>query len=295
MDNFEKTVKTFCRTLKACSAEQQLVANEVWKSFITFIEEILLAFHIKIGSSDTINVKQLIFQDLVDLICHLQPEQHENEVLYLARLQDAKEDRLSSLHRTVTICKDNLQLAEKEVLQKKMKEQEKKDIMDFMTMITNIIQGLTSKPYDSHLQSLIERMKKHRGTFTFKDEEMDVEEINKRNLGKMIIRYIGHEGVNEKRGLRRLLQACIDYLQTEAEGVWKNASITIYDDDDDAYTIASGTRKHQFICSMQNGEPRINEIKPVSEHKKPKINHKPSPETIHDPFQKENDSKCQIS
>lgn len=120
---------------------------------------------------------------------------------------------------------------------------------------------------------------------------MDVEEINKRNLGKMIIRYIGHEGVDEKPGLRRLLQACIDYLQTEAEGVWKNASITIYDDDDDdVYTIASGTRKHQFICSMQNGEPRINEIKPVS-GKIPKINKKPSTETTHE----KNDSKCQIS
>lgn len=126
MEHFEKTLNTFCRTLKACSAEQQLVANEVWKSFMTFIEEILLAFHIKIGSSDTINVKQLLFQDLVELICHLQTGQHENDVLYLARLQDAKEDRLSSLHRTVTMCKDNLQVAEKEVLRKKMKEQEKK-------------------------------------------------------------------------------------------------------------------------------------------------------------------------
>lgn len=125
-----------------------------------------------------------------------------------------------------------------------------------------------NKPNDSHLQSLIERMKKHRGTFSFKDEEMDVEEINKRNLGKMIVRYIGHEGVDQKRGLRRLLQACIDFLQTEAEGVWKNASITIYDDDDDVYTIASGRRKHQFICSMENGEPCINVIKSVSGHKK---------------------------
>lgn len=124
---------------------------------------------------------------------------------------------------------------------------------------------------------------------------MDVEEINKRNLGKMIVRYIGHEGVDKKRGLRRLLQACIDFLQTEAEGVWKNASITIYDDDDDVYTIASGWRKHQFICSMENGEPCINVIKSVSGHKKTKINHKPSTETTHDPFQKEIESKCPMS
>lgn len=124
---------------------------------------------------------------------------------------------------------------------------------------------------------------------------MDVEEINKRNLGKMIVRYIGHEGVDEKQDLRRLLQACIDFLQTEAEGVWKNASITIYDEDDNVYTIASGTRKHQFICSMENGEPRINVIKSVSEHKKPKIDHKPSTEITHDPSKKNHDPGCSIS
>lgn len=118
---------------------------------------------------------------------------------------------------------------------------------------------------------------------------MDVEEINKRNLGKMIVRYIGHEGVDEKPGLRRLLQACIDFLQTEAGGFWKNASITIYDEDDNMYKIASGTRKHQFICRMKNGEPFIKEKKSVSEHKKPKPNHKTSTETTHDPSHKGHD------
>lgn len=111
---------------------------------------------------------------------------------------------------------------------------------------------------------------------------MDVKEINKRNLGKMIVHYIGHEGVDEKRDLRHLLQACIDFLQTEDEGVWRNASITILDNvDGNMYTIASGTRKHQFMCSMKNG--------------KPCINHTPSTGTTHDPFQKEKYSECPIS
>lgn len=111
---------------------------------------------------------------------------------------------------------------------------------------------------------------------------MDVEEINKRNLGKMIVRYIGHEGVDEKPGLRRLLQACIDFLQTEAGGFWKNASITIYDEDDNMYKIASGTRKHQFICRMKNGEPFIKEKKSFSGHKEPKPLQNPPNETRHD-------------
>lgn len=96
----------------------------------------------------------------------------------------------------------------------------------------------------------------------------------------MIVRYIGHEGVDEKPGLRRLLQACIDFLRTEAEGFWKNASITIYDEDDEMYKIASGTRKHQFICRMKNGDPFIKEKKSSSEHKKSKPYHKPLTETI---------------
>lgn len=120
----------------------------------------------------------------------------------------------------------------------------------------------------------------------YQDEVIEVEEINKRNLGKMIIRHVGHEGVDEKPGLRRLLQACIDFLQTEAEGFWKNASITIYDEDANMYKIASGTRKHQFICRMKTGEPVIKEKKSVSEHKKPKPTN-----TTNDPSQ----TGCSIS
>lgn len=92
-----------------------------------------------------------------------------------------------------------------------------------------------------------------------------MEEINKRHLGKMIIQHVGHEGVEEKPVLRRLLQACIDFLQTETGHFWKNASITIYDDEDKMYKIASGTKKHQFICEMKNGEPFIKDRKAPSE------------------------------
>lgn len=296
MENFDLTVMNFFRTMEACNAEQRSLTSDFLESFSTYVEEILMALHISVGPTDTINIKQLLFQDLVELSCHIQqPQQHEKVILYLTTLQEAKKERLSSLHRTITTCRGNLQVAEQELLRKKMKEQEKKDIMDFLTMTTNIIQGIiTSNPNDRHLKSLVERMKEHRGTFSFQDELLDVEEINKRNLGKMIVRYIGHEGVDEKPGLRRLLQACIDFLQTEAAGFWKNASITIYDEDDNMYKIASGTRKHQFICRMKNGEPFIKEKKSVSEHKKPKPNHKTSTETTHQPSQKGQDHSCSV-
>lgn len=93
----------------------------------------------------------------------------------------------------------------------------------------------------------------------FQDEEVDVKEITKRNLGTMMIRFVGNEGVKEKPDLRRLFQACINFLQTDikGEGFWTNASITIYDDDINIYKIASGTRKHQFICRIKSGTPII--------------------------------------
>lgn len=68
----------------------------------------------------------------------------------------------------------------------------------------------------------------------------------------------------------------------------------IYDEDDNMYKIASGTRKHQFICRMKNGEPFIKEKKSVSEHKKPKPNHKTSTETTHHPSQKGQDHSCSV-
>lgn len=75
----------------------------------------------------------------------------------------------------------------------------------------------------------------------------------------MIIRNVGHEGTPDKHGLRRLLQACIDFLQTKEGDLWKNASITIYDEDDNMFKIKSGKMKHQFICQMTNGEPSVDD------------------------------------
>lgn len=98
----------------------------------------------------------------------------------------------------------------------------------------------------------------------------DVVVINKKELGKMIRDYSGNESAEKNEGLRKLLQTCIDFIQTEskAEAFWENASITIYDQEDNMYKITSGTRRHQFICRMKNGEPFIMEKKVVSQYTK---------------------------
>ena len=98
--------------------------------------------------------------------------------------------------------------------------------------------------------------------FQFLDEVIEVEVINKRVIGKVMIKYCGHEGTsNDKRtaSLRKLLQAVIDCLQNSHKHTnWRNAEVTVYDLDDNSFKIISGQGKHQFVVSDgDNGEPEI--------------------------------------
>lgn len=49
----------------------QIIVN-VNKYLSIFLQEILLAFHLSVGSTDTVDVKQKIFEDIIDLSRHLQ-------------------------------------------------------------------------------------------------------------------------------------------------------------------------------------------------------------------------------
>ncbi|XP_062597222.1 uncharacterized protein LOC134258699 [Saccostrea cucullata] len=292
MDDFKIRVMNFFRTLEACNGEQKSVFNDVLEAFNTFLEEVLLSKHITVGSSDTINVQELLYNDFLEMFRYLQPDMVEKLKIFLNRLKEAKQAHLNSLHGKISLFRTK-QVDEKIVLDMKMKDQERMDFVDFLFVTTNTMQGIIQRgPDDSTLKRILEKMRTHRGTFSYQDEVLEVEEINKRNLGKMIIRHVGHEGVDEKPDLRRLLQACIDHLQTESESFWRNASITIYDEDDNMYKIASGTKKHQFICRMKNGEPFIKDKKAVSEHKKPKQSQPPS--TAHGHPHKTQDKNCVI-
>lgn len=110
----------------------------------------------------------------------------------------------------------------------------------------------------------------------------------------MIVHYIGHEGIEDKSGLRRLLQACIDFLKTNPERSWRDASIAIYDEDDRMYKIASGSKTRQFICRMKDGEPFIKEKTSVAENQPRTQHYMPFHETPDDPPQARNDHICLI-
>ncbi|XP_062597192.1 uncharacterized protein LOC134258662 isoform X1 [Saccostrea cucullata] len=268
----------FVQTLQACDKQQQNIFFEIMESFNTFIEEILLARHVLVGATDTVNVQELLYRDFLELFRHLKmgPEEHERK--YLDKLKTVKENRLGGIHKKMTMFRSNTQITPEQIINVKMTEKEREDIIEFLAMATNILQGVMStRPGDQTLMDILKNLGTHRMTFDYRNEIIEVDEINKRSLGKMIIRYVGHEGSEEKPGLRRLLQACIDFLQKEGSGVWKNASFTIYDEDDNMYKIASGTRKYQFICRMKNGEPFIKEQMGGHSHKKPKTQHQQNP------------------
>ena len=74
--------------------------------------------------------------------------------------------------------------------------------------------------------------------------------ISKVSIGKAIIKLCGNEGTFDDSGLRRLLQAVIDYIPTEKDqSVWTNAEVEIYDVNFKRYTISSGNGDRKLYAS----------------------------------------------
>lgn len=154
-----------------------------------------------------------------------------------------------------------------------------------------LVDGIYNYWYDIYIQNYLLLYLIQCVSFKYQEELRTVNEINKRNLGMMIIHHVGHEGSEDKHGLRRLLQTCIDFLQTRTADVWRNASITIYDEDNNMYKIGSGEMKHQFICQMSNGEPFINDKMSVSSGS----TYRHCAETTDDPTKQGYKDKCLVS
>ena len=78
--------------------------------------------------------------------------------------------------------------------------------------------------------------------------------INKRTIGKLIVKYCGNEGKEEDPelavSLRRILQATITKLDTESEETWENAEIVIYDQLGNDFCIRSGEAMNKFVVQL---------------------------------------------
>ncbi|XP_046563752.1 uncharacterized protein LOC124272595 [Haliotis rubra] len=80
-----------------------------------------------------------------------------------------------------------------------------------------------------------------------------VEQINKRSLGKLIVKVVGHEGCKNakvEQVLRRQIQTCITHIDNYSQDTWADARVTFLGMDGSAYVIQSGDGKKRFIVRL---------------------------------------------
>ncbi|XP_078700540.1 uncharacterized protein LOC144927154 [Branchiostoma floridae x Branchiostoma belcheri] len=101
----------------------------------------------------------------------------------------------------------------------------------------------------------------------YKYEEMTVEEINKIQLGKLIIKYCGHEGTTDDEqtaSIRKLLQRAITNLEPQQKqypGVWRDAELKIFDLYGNGYVVKSGEGSVKFVAQItEKGDARLSKI-----------------------------------
>eukprot|EP00058_Branchiostoma_floridae_P013063 XP_002598551.1 hypothetical protein BRAFLDRAFT_66942 [Branchiostoma floridae] len=100
---------------------------------------------------------------------------------------------------------------------------------------------------------------------------MTVEEINKIQLGKLIIKYCGHEGTDDNEqtaSIRKLLQEAITNLEPKQEqypGVWRDAELKIFDLYGNGYVVKSGQGSVKFVAQITGkGDVELSKIKDES-------------------------------
>ena len=81
-----------------------------------------------------------------------------------------------------------------------------------------------------------------------------MEVINKRSIGKLIVKFCGNEGQKDDETLvvtlRRILQSVITKLDTESEETWSNAEIVIYDQKGNDFCIRAGKAENKFVVQL---------------------------------------------
>ncbi|CAH1264581.1 Hypp3029 [Branchiostoma lanceolatum] len=91
------------------------------------------------------------------------------------------------------------------------------------------------------------------------NNEVEVQEINKVVLGKLIVKHVGNEGSNDDKReevLRQMLQRVITELEREKPEVWRNAELVIYDMYGNDYTVRAGQAENKFVVHL-DGQDEI--------------------------------------
>lgn len=257
---FQIRVATIRSLLEVCNKQQISLYTDVLDVLIAYIEEIVLMMHIHLGPTDSVNVAELLYQDIESVCIYIKVSTDDDKNRILKDLKTFPEDRLSRLHKRLILLRKHKEAEIIMLKEKKFETRNLKDlnnITDFMLQILQKIQKANLQN-DVHFTSMVHKMNRDRKEYCIPNEVDNVDMITKRTIGRLIIQNVGNEGYTGKEYLRRQFQAVIDYLQKESPNVWTDASITVYDDvEANMYKITSGNGKHQFICSMRDNEPYI--------------------------------------
>lgn len=246
--------------LEVCDKQQISLYTDILDGLIAYIEEIVLMMHIKVGSADSVNVIELLYNDIERAWEHNKVSTGDKFHI-LKELQSSSEDRLSRLHKRLILLRK--QQEAEIIMSKKETKFEQRNITD-LYKVTDVMHMFLEKIKDANLQNdtvfreMVNKLNTDRKEYCLPNEVSNVKIITKRTIGRLIVQNVGNEGYKGKEYLRQQFQAVIDYLQKEAPTVWTDASITIYDDvNSNMYKVTSGNGKHQFICSMREDGPFI--------------------------------------
>ncbi|XP_078671252.1 uncharacterized protein LOC144911244 [Branchiostoma floridae x Branchiostoma belcheri] len=91
------------------------------------------------------------------------------------------------------------------------------------------------------------------------NNEVEVKEINKVVLGKLIVKHVGNEGTEDtarQAVLRQMLQRVITELEREKPEVWQNAELVIYDMYGNDYMVRAGKAENKFVVHL-DGQDQI--------------------------------------
>ncbi|XP_062572137.1 uncharacterized protein LOC134234092, partial [Saccostrea cucullata] len=181
----------FAEMLQACDKQKKYIFFEIIEGLYTFIEEILVSRHILVGATDTIYVEELLYKDFHELFHILKIGAEENLMEYLDKMKTMKENRLKDVQKRMAMFRSNTQVTVEQIIDVEMTDQEREDTNESLAIATNILRSVMSATVEEkRLMDILKNLGTHRMTYNYLDEVFEVDEINKRNLGKMIIRYV---------------------------------------------------------------------------------------------------------
>lgn len=129
------------------------------------------------------------------------------------------------------------------------------DVGKLYTISAEKIENNILATFDSKGNPIIVQFKGEEYSFapSCNDFVYQCSKINKTSVGQMIVKICGNEAMTNDDNTakaRKLFQGFITYLEKEEKTDWKNAEITTYDKNYDAWKMRSGKGHNKFVVNV---------------------------------------------